>query len=182
MPDEQMWDNFFTPDTILDSLSIQDIAGNVVDLGCGYGTFTIPAAKRTKGLVYAIDIEREMVATTQEKVRQLGLENVIALQRDFLVEGTGLADASCHYVMVFNLLHAEEPLTILAEVKRVLAFGGKVGVIHWIYDPTTPRGPSMHIRPQPEQCQNWLKEAGFALGGTLIALPPYHYGIVGIKL
>ena len=51
MPDEQMWDNFFDPDIILDELGIQNIAGNIIDLGCGYGTFAIPAATRTKGLI-----------------------------------------------------------------------------------------------------------------------------------
>lgn len=181
MPDEQMWQEFFDPATILDSLGIQNLAGNIVDFGCGYGTFTIPAARRTIGIVYAIDIEAEMIHVTQEKARQHGLGNVIALQRDFSAEGTGLPERSCEYIMVFNILHAENPLTILTEAKRVLVIGGRVGIIHWNYDPTTPRGPSIHIRPRPEQCQSWLTEAGFTLDGTIIALPPFHYGVIGIK-
>lgn len=182
MPDEQMWDTFFDPSAILDKLGIQNIVGNITDFACGYGSFTIPAARRTKGLVYAIDIDEEMIRITQEKVRQNGLKNVIVLQKDFVVDGTGLADSCCDRVMLFNILHAEEPLKILAEAKRILVSGGKVSVIHWNYDPTTPRGPSMSIRPKPEQCQNWLIEAGFKLEGTIIPLPPFHYGLTGIKL
>jgi ubiquinone/menaquinone biosynthesis C-methylase UbiE len=181
MPDEQMWQEFFDPDTILDNLGIQNIAGHIVDFGCGYGTFTIPAARRTQGIVYAIDIEAEMVHVTRENVKHHGLGNVVVLQRDFLAEGTGLTERSCEFVMVFNILHAENPLTILTEAKRILVVGGRVGVIHWNYDPATPRGPSMHIRPRPEQCQTWLAEAGFTLMGTTIPLPPFHYSLVGIK-
>ena len=182
MPDEQTWNNFFNPDDILDKLGIQNIVGNIADLACGYGTFTIPAVRRTKGLVYAIDIDKDMICITQEKVRQKGLKNVVLLQRDFVADGTGLADSCCDRVMLFNILHVEEPLKLLAEAKRILATEGKVSIIHWNYDSTTPRGPSMSIRPKPEQCQNWLTEARFKLEGNIIPLPPYHYGLTGIKL
>lgn len=53
----------------------------------------------------------------------------------------GLADSCCNLVMLFNILHAEEPLNILAETKRILTSEGQVAIIHWIPDPTTPRGP-----------------------------------------
>jgi len=59
MPDEQMWNTFFDPCAILDKLGIQNVVGNIADLACGYGTFTIPVARRTKGLVYAIDIDKD---------------------------------------------------------------------------------------------------------------------------
>jgi 2-polyprenyl-3-methyl-5-hydroxy-6-metoxy-1,4-benzoquinol methylase len=49
MPDREMWDTFFNPDTILDDLGIRGLLGNILDLGCGYGTFTIPAARKNKG-------------------------------------------------------------------------------------------------------------------------------------
>jgi hypothetical protein len=39
----------------------------------------------------------------------------------------------------------------------------------------------MAIRPKPEQCQAWTRQAGFDLVGSLIRLPPYHYGLVGRK-
>jgi 2-polyprenyl-3-methyl-5-hydroxy-6-metoxy-1,4-benzoquinol methylase len=51
MPDEQMWDQFFDPDAILDGLGIRDLSGNIVDLGCGYGTFSVPAARKNKGMI-----------------------------------------------------------------------------------------------------------------------------------
>ena len=179
MPDQEMWDKFFNPDTILDDLGIQGLTGNILDLGCGYGTFTIPAARKNRGTIYALDIEEEMIQAVQKTASEAGLENVIAIQRDFMAEGTGLPDSSCEYAMLFNILHADEPLKILSETNRILTPGGKVGVIHWNYDSTTPRGPSMEIRPRPDQCQQWIKTAGFELVKPLIDFPPYHYGILG---
>ena len=41
--------------------------------------------------------------------------------------------------MLFNILHAHERLAMLNEAWRVLAAGGKLAVIHWSYDPSTPR-------------------------------------------
>ena len=45
--------------------------------------------------------------------------------------------------------------------------------IHWNYDPSTPRGPSMSIRPRPEDCRDWAEAAGFRLlAPGIINLPP----------
>ncbi len=170
MPDEQLWDTFFHLEATLDSLGIQNVAGNIADLACGYGTFTIPVARRTSGLVYGIDIDREMVHITQEKVKHSGLKNIRVIQKDFVGEGTGLENSSCDHVLLFNILHAEEPLVILGEAKRVLVSGGQVSITHWISDVATPRGPSMDIRPKPEQIQKWLITTGFELKGTVISL------------
>ena len=181
MPHEEMWDQFFDPDVILKRMGIQNLTGTIVDMGCGYGTFTIPAAQINRGIVYTLDIEDDMIKTTQEKAKVAGLKNVHAVQRDFLTDGTGLLDSSCEYVMLFNILHAEEPLKILAEAKRILQPSGKVGIIHWIYDAATPRGPSLETRPKPEQCISWLLEAAFRTDGWIIEFLPYHYGLVGQK-
>jgi len=182
MPDEVRWSTFFTPDAVLASLGLSRRCHNAVDFGCGYGTFTIPAARIVQGDVYALDIEPEMVALTRAKAKAAGLTNVQTIQRDFVAKGTGLPDASVEYVMLFNILHAEEPLTLLREAFRVLSGSGRLGIMHWNYDPATPRGPSMAIRPRPEQCRTWAEQAGFRLAGpSFIDLPPYHYGMMMTK-
>jgi SAM-dependent methyltransferase len=182
MPEEERWNAFFDPDLILTELGLDPDSQRVVDIGCGYGTFTLPAAERIRGTVFAIDIDPEMIAACKANVIKAGLENVNFQQRDFMNDGTGLADLSVDFVMLFNILHAEQPVSLLKEAYRILRPNGKVGVIHWNYDPSTPRGPSMEIRPRPEQCQKWVRSAGFQLIRPLIQLPPYHYGIVGEKI
>lgn len=181
MPDEERWSSFFNPDDILNKLGLEQTCQAAVDLGCGYGTFTIPAARRISGTMYAIDIEPQMVEACQARVTGAGLANVKVLLRDFVGEGSGLPDQSIDFVMLFNILHAEDPIGLFQEAYRILRPGGKVGIIHWNYDPTTPRGPSMAIRPRPDQIQEWLRVVGYHLSVPLIDLPPYHYGMVGQK-
>jgi ubiquinone/menaquinone biosynthesis C-methylase UbiE len=178
MPIEELWASFFSPQEILKKLGLTAEMKQVVDLGCGYGTFTIPAARMLPGsIIHAIDIEKEMIETVQNKATEENLKNIVAVQRDFIAKSTELADKSVDYVMLFNILHAENPVEILSEAFRILKKGGKAGIIHWIYDNKTPRGPSLEIRPKPEQCKTWAKKAGFSIIGETISLPPYHYGI-----
>lgn len=179
MPPEEMWRSFFDPVAILTKLGLDANCGDVLEFGCGYGTFTIPAAQLIRGKVYAIDIEPEMIAITREKSKSLGVPNIDLMQRDFILDGSGLADRSVAYVMLFNILHAEERMVLLREAKRVLSPNGKLAVIHWNFDASTPRGPSMSIRPKPGQCRAWAEEVGFATTSPYdIPLPPYHYGLV----
>jgi SAM-dependent methyltransferase len=178
MPDPQVWESFFEPSHILRRLAFSSSTENVADLGCGYGTFSIPAAQLTSGPVHAFDIDREMIAATDSKARSLGLSNVMAVERDFVAEGTGLSEGSIGYTMLFNVLHAEDATSLLGEAFRILRPQGVLGVIHWIPDAGTPRGPDLSIRPRPEQCSTWALQVGFVSEGSPILLPPYHYGLV----
>lgn len=182
MPDEALWATFFQPEQALVRLRLTPEVHNVVDFGCGYGTFAIPAARVVTGTVWAIDIDPQMLAVTREKATQAGLHNVDVRQRDFMAEGTGLPDACAGYAMLFNILHTEHPQRLLREAWRVLVSGGIVGIIHWSYDPTTPRGPSLEIRPHPEQCLAWARACGFEpFEPGAIDLPPYHYGMALVR-
>lgn len=181
MPAEEMWQAFFNPIEILLALGMEKNMSHVVDFGCGYGTFTIPAAQLITGTVHAFDIELEMIAETQRKAERITLANIKFYLRDFIENGTGLPEASVDYVMLYNILHAEDPIRLLSESFRILREGGTVGIMHWNYDPKTPRGPPMNIRPKPEQCAHWAAKAGFVISKMQIDLPPYHYGIVAQK-
>jgi len=177
MPEEDMWKEFFRPTYILETM---DVAGTVAEFGCGYGTFTIPAAKIILGKIYAMDIEPEMIEITQKKAMDNGFRNVKTILRDFVADGSGLDDESVDYVMLFNILHVNDPNKLLKEAYRILKSNGKVGIIHWNYDPSTPRGPPMNIRPKPEECIEWAEKSGFS-NLTRYDLKPYHYGLVGVK-
>ena len=45
MPEERVWASFLDPDAILSKLGLTAACRDAVEVGCGYGTFTIPAAR-----------------------------------------------------------------------------------------------------------------------------------------
>ena len=168
MPPAEQWESYFDAAGIPEALGCSHIAGDAIEFGCGYGTFTIPAAHRTAGTVYALDIDPQMVTATAARVTQSGLHNVVVEQRDFVADGCGRATGSMSLAMLFNILHLEDPASLLKETRRAVRPGGRIGVIHWIHDVHTPRGPPLSIRPRPAQCQSrrgWIAvdlQPGFA--------------------
>ena len=181
MPEETMWSKFFNPQQILQQMDFTPNLKSVVDLGCGFGTFTIPASQMIKGKIHAFDIDPEMISQLKSKIDQLNIQNIDLHLTDFIAEGSGFADNTIDYVMLFNILHHDNPHQILNEVHRILKKGQKAAVIHWRSDIPTPRGPSLDIRPKPEQCKQWATESGFTITKELI-LEPYHFGIIISKL
>lgn len=181
MPDEKMWRQFFDVEKILDELEINNDIKTLIELGFGYGTFTIPAGKRINGTVYAFDIEQTLTKELESKLEINNITNINLINKDFITGGTCMQNDEADYIMLFNILHAEESGEILHEAFRILKPKGKIGIIHWNYDTGTPRGPSMSIRPKPEEIRDMLTGAGFSILKFNIDLPPYHYGILAQK-
>jgi prepilin-type processing-associated H-X9-DG protein len=169
MPDEAYWESLFDVPLILDRLGLVG-CGDVAELGCGYGTFTVPVAEAITGTLYTFDVDPEMLARTKE--RAAGLP-VVCEQRDVMEAGFGVT-VDC--LLLFNILHEERPIDLLRHAANALYADGHVLVIHWRYG-ETPRGPDLSIRPRPEQIIEWAAEADLEPAGGVIDLPPWHYGI-----
>ena len=178
MPQEAYWEALFNVGLILDRLGIDARLSNVTEMGCGYGTFTIPVARRISGTLMAFDIDAAMVERTRERAVAAGVNNVLCLVRDACAAGFSGLTASQDACLLFNILHCEEPERLLAEAARVVRTEGVVMAIHWRPDPATPRGPNLEIRPRPEQIIGWAQETGWLEAeGPAIDLPPWHYGL-----
>ena len=181
MPEESMWSRFFDPEIILQQMGVTSDLYSIVDLGCGFGTFSIPASKIVTGKVHAFDIDNEMIRQLKEKIELQNISNIELHLHDFIAEGSGLPINSVDYIMLFNILHHDNPVQIMNEVYRILKPGKCAGIIHWRSDIRTPRGPQLDIRPTPEQCKRWALESGFSIHKELI-LEPYHFGIIVSKI
>jgi SAM-dependent methyltransferase len=177
MPEEAYWETLLDVEIILDRLEIDHRLRNVVEMGCGYGTFTLPVARRISGVLTTFDIDPVMIERTRQRAAQAGVSNVVYVVDDVFANGFGGAPASKDACLLFNILHCEQPVSLVAEAARVVCPAGFVHVIHWRYDPATPRGPSMEIRPRPEQIIEWARMAGLSASGPVLDLPPWHYGI-----
>lgn len=179
MPDEALWDSLFDVEFILQRLGIDDSLVDVAELGCGYGTFTVPVAERISGTLHTYDIDEAMVARATLRVARAGLSDVIVECRDVLKQGFDLPPSSQHGCLLFNILHHEDPVALLRTAACCLRRGDRLFAIHWRHDPATPRGPSLEIRPRPEQIMAWAEESGMLdLAGEILDLPPWHYGLV----
>jgi len=181
MPEEAYWASFFDTDMAIDRLLAKPLpAGDWVEFGCGYGTFTLPVARRVQGRVTALEIEPDLIAEVQHKATTAGITNIRICRRDIIAQGAGLASGTQAGALIYNLLHLEHPVPLLKEAHRVLRPGGCLSVMHWRSDIPTPRGPSLDIRPRPEQCRAWMAEAGFQRirSVDLTSCCPYHFGLI----
>jgi len=174
MPPLAAWEALFDVERILDRFGL---TGEVAELGCGYGTFTLPLARRTASVVHAIDIDPAMIETVRSRAAAERLANIDVRLRDVTTQGFGLEDC-CDACLLFNILHGESPVELIREARRVLRVGGSLAVIHWRSDIATPRGPPADIRPTAQMIVAWAAEAGgLELTEGPFLLPPWHYGL-----
>lgn len=184
MPDEKDWNKFFDAECVIEKFFGKgDRPGEIVEFGCGYGTFTFAAARRVTGRLHALDIEPRLIERVRERTAREQISNISPEIRDFVSDGAGVAAGSQSHAMIYNLLHIENPEALLQEAYRVLRPGAELSVIHWRSDIPTPRGPSLAIRPTPEQCTEWIEAAGFhaVRRVDLEACCPYHFGIIATR-
>ena len=153
----------------------------IVEIGCGYGTFTVPIAGKTNNQVLAFDIEPSMIETTRKNVHLSGLSNVQFFLRDILDTGTGLESSSVGMILFFNILHFDERRVLFEEAFRILRNSGVVAIIHWRKDIETPRGPTVHMRPDQETILSSISGLDLFFNGNSKILEPYHWGMQLIK-
>jgi 16S rRNA (guanine1207-N2)-methyltransferase len=66
--------------------------GDLLDLGCGYGTLALPMASRAPdATVWAVDVNRRAVDLTAENAAANGLDNVRAVTPDEVPDGVRFA-------------------------------------------------------------------------------------------
>jgi SAM-dependent methyltransferase len=129
MPEEARWKTFFDPDFILTELGLEEPWQAVVDMGCGYGTFSIEAARRISGMVHAMDIDPQMVEACQARAKESGVANIDCVERDFVTDGACLPDDIVDFVMLFNILHAEEVFALGCELLISITSAGQISQV-----------------------------------------------------
>lgn len=105
----------------------------VLEVGCGTGFFTIPAAELIgdQGCLVAMDALSDYTKRVSKKIQAAGLENVRVVKRDAL--DTGLDAASIDKVLLFGVIPFPSlPLKrLLPEMHRILKTEGTLAV--WLF-------------------------------------------------
>lgn len=105
----------------------------ILEVGCGTGFFTIPAARLIgdQGYLIALDALSDYAKRVSQKVHEAGLTNVRVVHRDAL--DTGLDAASIDTALLFGVLPFPFlPLNrLLPEMHRILKPEGRLAV--WMF-------------------------------------------------
>jgi arsenite methyltransferase len=174
-PDRDLWQR---PDQIMDAMGIAD-ASVVADIGAGSGWFTIRLARRVgpQGVVYAEDVQQEMLTAIQRRVTREGLANVkyvLGVENDPHLPANTL-DA----ILVVDAYHeVEDRVAMLSHLARALKPQGRLGVVDFKLDGTGP-GPSPEERVSPDVVVKDAAKAGLRLIRQEPFLPFQYFLIFG---
>ena len=157
-PDRDEWGK---PELVLDELSIADGAV-VAELGAGGGWFTVRLAARVgpNGMVYAEDIQPEMIEVIRRRVQNERLQNVsviLGTPRDPRLPG-GL-DAA---LIAHTYAELEDPIALLQNVAAALKPQGKIGILDFVPGGGGP-GPDAVERVNPDAVVQTAAAAGLKL-------------------
>jgi len=167
---------FVNPTEVLDKLNLQDDMV-VADFGCGSGGWVIPLAKRLEqGIVYAIDLQEEMLSALESKLKVENIQNVRKILSNIEEEkDLKLSPLSCNLVLMTNLLfQVEDKKQIFKQADRVLKKNGKVLVVDWNKDAIL--SPDQKSVSQDE-VKKIAQEFNFELKKEFSA-GDYHYALV----
>jgi len=125
---ETLYGLFVNP---FEKLSAADLrqGQRVLEVGCGPGYFTIPAAEIVgpEGHVDALDINPAAVEHVRRKAQRLGAKNVDVMLAD--AGATSLPGSSVDVAFLFGVIHAFPNLNVvLKEMYRVLKPNGKLSI------------------------------------------------------
>lgn len=132
----------------------------MVDVGCGQGYFTIPAARVVgrEGQVYGIDVDEEALEHLEQKASSAGLNvKTLAGEAESTVACEGCAD-----IVFFGIcLHDfHEPDRVLANAWRMLRPRGRLANLDWKKAPMEG-GPPVKIRFSERKASSLLQDARF---------------------
>ncbi|HJH26881.1 MAG TPA: hypothetical protein C5S37_08955 [Methanophagales archaeon] len=111
---------FRNPDKLLKAAGLKP-GQKVLEVGCGPGFFTIPAAKIVgeEGFVYAVDLHPLAIERVKEKIEREGIKTVKPILAN--ASDTGLPDRSVDIAFIFGLRYIAGGLeNVIAEIHRIL--------------------------------------------------------------
>jgi ubiquinone/menaquinone biosynthesis C-methylase UbiE len=149
-----------------------------LDMGCGRGEYDIPVSKiiGDEGLLYAVDLWEEGIATLVERCSAEGVRNLEAIVADvgkrIPIEGDTV-DVCLMATVLHDLVETRDSERALKEARRVLKFQGSLTIIEY-KKIDGPPGPPIQIRLAPEEVETMVAPHDFGRG-RVVEVGPYHY-------
>jgi predicted methyltransferase len=154
-------DAYQKPEQVMDALGIADGA-TVADLGAGGGWFTVRLARRVgpNGIVYAEDIQPQMIESIVRRVSREGLANVRTILGT--ANDPKLPPDLDAVLMVDTYPEIADPVTLLRNVAATLKPNGRLGIVNYTLDGFGP-GPPLDERVEPDEVILAAEQAGLRL-------------------
>jgi len=165
--DDPSRDEWQMPAKVIEALQLRP-GLKVADIGAGTGYFTMRLAKSPAApTVFAVDIEKGMVAHIQQRAMHDGLKNIVgvvaATDRANLPEPVDLV------LIVDTYHHIPNRVAYFAALKASMRPGGRLAIID--FRKGAPAGPPEEFRFTPDQIGAELAKAGFSLETSHDFLP-----------
>ncbi len=171
---------FLDPERIVRYFELQK-GDHIAEFGAGHGYFAIAMARIAggDGKVYAIDIQRATLDVIRARAKLEHLLNIETIWSDIEISGgSRIKDGFLDFVLISNVLfQAEKKYAILKEAFRVLREGGRMAIIEWDANATTPLGPPPSLRIRKESVRAFSEQEGFQLDREFEA-GSHHYGLL----
>ena len=158
-PDRDAWQK---PELVMDTLAIGERSA-VADVGAGGGWFTVRLARRVgpNGVVYAQDLQPQMLESIRRRVVREGFSNVIYIRGER--RDPKLPREALDAVLMVDTYHEfENPVALLRGIGVALKPGGRVGIVDFRSDGGGP-GPEFSERVKEERVVEQAAEAGLRL-------------------
>ncbi len=170
---------FLNPKKAIEAAGVSEGA-RVADFGAGSGFFTRAAARAVgqNGIVWAVDVNPELLPRIKNLALAEGLANVEVMRGDTSRHGgSNLPENHFDFVICANLLfQTDDKKSLAEEIHRVLKDGGKALVIDW-------QGSYGGLGPHPDHlisqasARDLLESFGFSFAQNIPA-GEYHWGLL----
>jgi len=152
----------------------------VVDMGAGSGhsTVALSHAVGENGIVFAVDIQKEILDRLRSDFVEQGIINVELMWGDIEhPRGTKIKDSSVDRAVMSNtMFELEDKPGAVEELKRILKPDGKVLFVDWS-DSNEGLGPIPEAIITPDIAKNLFENGGFYFDHD-VSTGEHHYGIV----
>ncbi len=165
--DDPSRDAWQMPSRVIEALDLK--AGqSVADIGAGTGYFSTRLARAAAApMVFAVDIEPNMVAHLKMRVAKEGLKNITPVQAT--ADGPNLPEPVDTILLVDTFHHIPNRVEYFRTLKASIKPGGRLAIIDFRRD--APAGPPVEFRFTADQISAELAEAGYALASSHDFLP-----------
>lgn len=153
----------------------------VADLGCGpkaYFTFQAARIVGDKGMVFAVDVQKQVLSSVESHANTQGLNNIKTVWSNLEIHGaTKIAESSLDLGILNNILfQSDKKAEIIKESARLIKAGGKLLIIDW-KNIGAPLGPDLSRRVDPNQMKEYCEAFGLKLEKEFGA-GQYHFGLI----